>query len=75
MAARSLEATKTVRLHAVSSEQPSAGGAGGAKAEDLEPAVLFVAWQVAKSEPKRRAKSDSKGQTSDPSMLPFVWLG
>jgi hypothetical protein len=75
MAATSLETTKTIRPHSVSSEQTDAGeGAIVAKPDDLEPAVVFVAWQVAMTEPKHRGKLDP-GQTSDASMLPFVWLG
>lgn len=75
MAAISLETTKTVRLQSVRSELSNAVGGVAAKSDDHEPAVVFVAWQVAKTEPKGKGKSDSKRQSSDPSMLPFVWLG
>jgi hypothetical protein len=70
MAATSLETTKTIRLQSVSSDLPNT-----LKSDHLEPAAVFVAWQVAKTEPRGKRKSDSKRQPSDPSMLPFVWLG
>lgn len=75
MAPRFLETTKTIRLQSVSSDARITRAGTLTKPDDLEPGAVFVAWQVEKTEPKRRVRSDSKGHTSDLSVLPFVWLG
>lgn len=75
MATRSLEATKTIRFESIGTDPPITAGGTTAKSDDLEPAVVFMAWQVAKTEPHHRRMSESKRQTSDLPMLPFVWLG